>query len=86
VVTKELLQKGDSLNQNVQLFSIDFCFGDFTNNPESRVAELDSRPECVARIVNLVQDGSVTLIYSSKNKEYNHAVALLEYLHCIINK
>ena len=49
-------------------------------------AELDSRPECVARIVNLVQDGSVTLIYSSKNKEYNHAVALLEYLHCIINK
>jgi hypothetical protein len=37
VVTKELLQKGDSLNQNIQLFHIDFCFGDFTNNPESRV-------------------------------------------------
>jgi hypothetical protein len=37
VVTKELLQKGDSLNQNIQLFQTDFCFRDFTNNPESRV-------------------------------------------------
>jgi hypothetical protein len=37
VVTKELLQKGDSLNQNIQLFQIDFFFSDFTNNPESRV-------------------------------------------------
>jgi len=40
VVTKELLQKEDPLNQNIQLFSIDFCFGDFTNNPESRVGNL----------------------------------------------
>jgi dTDP-glucose 4,6-dehydratase len=39
VVTKELLQKGDSLNKNIQLFSIDFFFSDFTNNPESRVLE-----------------------------------------------
>jgi hypothetical protein len=36
VVTKELLQKEDPLNQNIQLFSIDFFFSDFTNNPESR--------------------------------------------------
>lgn len=49
-------------------------------------AELDSRPECVAKIVNLVQDGRVTLLYSSKNKEYNHAIVLLEYLHGILNK
>ena len=37
VVTKELLQNEDPLNQNIQLFSIDLCSGDFTNNPESRV-------------------------------------------------
>ena len=39
MVTKELLQKGDPLNQNIQLFSIDFFFSDFTNNPESRVVK-----------------------------------------------
>lgn len=49
-------------------------------------AELDSRPDSVEKIVNFVQDGSVTLLYSSKNKELNHAVALLEYLNGIINK
>jgi len=37
VVTKELLQKGDSLNQNIQLFQTDLFFSDFTDNPESRV-------------------------------------------------
>jgi len=39
VVTKELLQKEDPRNQNIQLFPIDFYFGDFTNNPESRVID-----------------------------------------------
>lgn len=47
-------------------------------------AELDSRPESVDKIVELVQNGKVTLLYSSKNKEYNHAVALIEYLHKIL--
>jgi len=42
VVTKELLQKEDPLNQNIQLFSIDFSCGDFTNNPESREVNLSS--------------------------------------------
>jgi hypothetical protein len=40
VVTKELLQKEDPRNQNIQLFPIDFYFGDFTNNPESRVGKV----------------------------------------------
>ena len=39
VVTKELLQKEDPLNQNIQLFSIYFFFSDFTSNPESRDIE-----------------------------------------------
>ena len=39
VVTKELLQKEDPLNKNIQLFSIDFCFSDFANNPESRAVD-----------------------------------------------
>jgi len=42
VVTKELLQKEDPLNQNIQLFPIDFCFDDFTNNPESRAIYIKS--------------------------------------------
>lgn len=46
-------------------------------------AELDSRPKSVEKIVKFVQGGSVTLLYSSKNQEFNHAVALLEYLHSL---
>jgi hypothetical protein len=45
VVTKELLQKEDPLNQNIQLFWIDFFFSDFINNPESRVKNLKRRLE-----------------------------------------
>lgn len=43
-------------------------------------AELDGRPDVVNMIVALVQQGPVTLLYASKNKEFNHAVALREYL------
>ncbi len=43
MATKELLQKGDPLNQNIQLFSIDFFFSDFTNNPESRVKNIHNQ-------------------------------------------
>jgi hypothetical protein len=50
VVTKELLQKEDPLNQNIQLFSIDFFFSDFTNNPESRVLELSEPQQPIFRI------------------------------------
>ncbi|WP_245578308.1 DUF488 domain-containing protein [Desulfomicrobium escambiense] len=43
-------------------------------------AELDGRPESVDRIVRLVRSGKVTLLYASKNEEFNHAIALREYL------
>lgn len=43
-------------------------------------AELATRQESVEKIVELVQNGRVTLLYSSKNNDYNHAIALLEYL------
>ena len=42
--------------------------------------ELDTRPEIVKQLTNLVEKQSVTLIYSAKNEEFNQAVALKEYL------
>jgi hypothetical protein len=53
VVTKELLQKGDSLNQNIQLFQIDFFFSDFTNNPESRVVNFGPSGNSVGNVFKL---------------------------------
>jgi hypothetical protein len=44
VVTKELLQKEDPLNQNIQLFQIYLFFSDFTNNPESRDINMRFEP------------------------------------------
>jgi hypothetical protein len=37
VVRNELPQNEEPLNQNVLLFSMDFCFSDVTGAPESRV-------------------------------------------------
>jgi len=42
--------------------------------------ELDTRPEIVKQLVDLVEKQRVTLIYSAKNEEFNQAVALKEYL------
>lgn len=43
-------------------------------------AELDSLPDAVQSLLENVLDGRVTFLYSSKEKELNHAVALREYL------
>lgn len=47
-------------------------------------AELDGRPEVVDRMVSLVQQGPVTLLYASRERELNHASALREYLEMVL--
>lgn len=42
--------------------------------------ELDSRPELVTQLADLVRERTVILVYGSKDSEYNQAVALKEYL------
>lgn len=42
--------------------------------------ELDETPEAVATLRDRLRSGPVTLVYAVKNREYNNAVALAEYL------
>lgn len=42
--------------------------------------ELDQNPEGVDKLMNAVQNGPVTLLYSAKDATCNQAVALKEYL------
>jgi uncharacterized protein YeaO (DUF488 family) len=42
--------------------------------------ELDRIPEAWKPILKAAQDGDITLLYSSKNREHNNAVALKAYL------
>ena len=43
-------------------------------------AELDAHPEAWQPLLNAAADSEVTLIYSSRDAEYNNAVALQDYL------
>jgi uncharacterized protein YeaO (DUF488 family) len=43
-------------------------------------AELDGHKEAVDELLEHVKYGKVTLLYAAKALEYNHAVALLEYI------
>lgn len=47
---------------------------------ERYFAELDERPDAVAELRDLADDGRVTLVYGAKDEEHNNAVALREYL------
>lgn len=42
--------------------------------------ELHLNHQAVEQLTALVQRGKVTLVYGAKDKEYNHAVALKQYL------
>ncbi len=42
--------------------------------------ELDSRPDAWLPIVSAARQGTVTLVYSSRDTQHNNAVALKEYL------
>ncbi len=43
-------------------------------------AELDTRPEPVARLLDAAAKGRVTLLFAARDTECNQAVALREYL------
>lgn len=43
-------------------------------------AELDRRPQAWQPIVAAANDGDVTLLYSSRDRDHNNAVALRDYL------
>lgn len=43
-------------------------------------AELDARPEAVARALDLCRQGPVTLLYAARERGQNHAVVLRDYL------
>ena len=43
-------------------------------------AELDSKPETWATLLEASRKGPVTLVYSAHNEQHNNAVALAEYL------
>ena len=42
--------------------------------------ELDRNPQGLAELMHALESGHVTLLYSARNNEQNHAVALKEYL------
>ena len=48
-------------------------------------AELEANPENVEAILEEVQAGIVTFLYSSKEEQLNNAVALKEYIESAIN-
>jgi uncharacterized protein YeaO (DUF488 family) len=43
-------------------------------------AELKNRPELVDELIGLIRKGTVTLVYSSTERERNNAVALKQYI------
>jgi uncharacterized protein YeaO (DUF488 family) len=43
-------------------------------------AELDANPQCWQPLVDATAQGSVTLLFSSRDEEHNNAVALRDYL------
>jgi uncharacterized protein YeaO (DUF488 family) len=43
-------------------------------------AELDGRPEAVRELLDHTRDDDVTLVYASKEEQYNAAVALKTYI------
>jgi uncharacterized protein YeaO (DUF488 family) len=43
-------------------------------------AELDRQPEAVAQMRKRARTGTVTLVFSTKDPEHNHAAVLKEYL------
>jgi len=44
-------------------------------------AELDANPHTWQPLIDAAQHGAVTLLYSSRDREHNNAVALLDFLH-----
>lgn len=49
-------------------------------------AELDAHPEVWQSLVDAAAAGDVILLYSSRDREHNNAIALRDYLHTHTNK
>ena len=49
-------------------------------------AELDSKPNAWAPLVDAAREGSITLVYSAHDVEHNNGVALAEYLRAHMGK
>jgi uncharacterized protein YeaO (DUF488 family) len=47
---------------------------------ERYFAELKDNPEAVAQLLELGKEQQVTLLYAARDTEYNHALAMREYL------
>ncbi len=59
----------------------------FSHNPdrwnefrERYFKELDGKKDLVEQIIRKAKEGDITLLYGAKNKEFNNAIALREYL------
>jgi uncharacterized protein YeaO (DUF488 family) len=46
--------------------------------------ELDSKPEVWSPLLNAAQQGTVSLLYSARDREHNNAVALQRYLESLL--
>lgn len=49
-------------------------------------AELDEKPESWQMLVNADRNGTISLLYSSRELKYNNAVALTRYLEQLISR
>lgn len=43
-------------------------------------AELDAKPDAVAELTELAASGPLTLLYAARDRDYNHARVLADYL------
>lgn len=48
--------------------------------------ELDDEPESLATLLDAARRGSVTLLFATKERELNNAVALRDYVHATLRK
>lgn len=53
---------------------------------ERYFAELDTRPEPVARLLDFCRKGRVTLVFGARDEAHNNAVALRDYLVRALNR
>ncbi len=88
-VKKESLEMADWLKDAAPSSALRIWFGhDPAKWDEFRgryFAELDARPEAVRPLLDAARQGKVTLLCSSRDTEYNNAVALKSYLEKLLN-
>ncbi len=88
-VKKEALEMSGWLKDAAPSSSLRIWFG---HDPEKwdefrdrYFAELDASPEAVRPLLDAARQGKITLLCSSRDTEYNNAVALKSYLEKLLN-